>query len=161
MNREFTTVIDMVGRTCIRRCDNERFIFLFPKDNSCKEFIMYNMNKFNQHKGFIPDTPVMLPTIIKEENFVPGCQSSVWVTHEYTDNTLQYFAHSDSKLVKGLLHILTEAFSGYHPNDMLQFNTASIQKIPLGAQLSMQRQIGMMSVFKRFQQIAKQYTASA
>ena len=63
--------------------------------------------------------------IIKEENFVPGCQSSVWVTHEYTDNTLQYFAHSDSKLVKGLLHILTEAFSGYHPNDMLQFNTAS------------------------------------
>tara|TARA_B100000902_G_C27246273_1_gene882795 strand:- start:1037 stop:1453 length:417 start_codon:yes stop_codon:yes gene_type:complete len=99
--------------------------------------------------------------IIKEENFVPGCQSSVWVTHEYTDNTLQYFAHSDSKLVKGLLHILTEAFSGYHPNDMLQFNTASIQKIPLGAQLSMQRQIGMMSVFKRFQQIAKQYTASA
>ena len=44
---------------------------------------------------------------------------------------------------------------------MLQFNTASIQKIPLGAQLSMQRQIGMMSVFKRFQQIAKQYTASA
>jgi len=99
--------------------------------------------------------------IIKEENFVPGCQSSVWVTHEYTDNTLQYFAHSDSKLVKGLLHILTEAFSGYHPNDMLQFNTASIQKIPLGAQLSMQRQIGMMSVFKRFQRIAKQYTASA
>ena len=69
MNREFTTIIDMVGRTCIRRCDNERFIFLFPKDNSCKEFIMYNMNKFNQHKGFIPDTPVMLPTIIKEENF--------------------------------------------------------------------------------------------
>ena len=69
MNREFTTVIDMVGRTCIRRCDNERFIFLFPKDNSCKEFIMYNMNKFNQHKGFIPDTPVMLPTIIKEEKF--------------------------------------------------------------------------------------------
>jgi len=99
--------------------------------------------------------------IIKEENFVPGCQSSVWVTHEYTDNTLQYFAHSDSKLVKGLLHILTEAFSGYHPNDMLNFTTASIQKIPLGAQLSMQRQIGMMSVFKKFQRIAKQYTATA
>ena len=107
------------------------------------------------------DSLLTVDDIIKEENFVPGCQSSVWVTHEYTDNTLQYFAHSDSKLVKGLLHILTEAFSGYHPNDMLQFNTASIQKIPLGAQLSMQRQIGMMSVFKRFQQIAKQYTASA
>jgi len=98
---------------------------------------------------------------LTEANFVQGCQSSVWVTHDYTDNALQFYAHSDSKLVKGLLHILTEAFSGYHPNDMLQFNTASIQKIPLGAQLSMQRQIGMMSVFKRFQQIAKQYTASA
>lgn len=98
---------------------------------------------------------------LTDANFVQGCQSSVWVTHDYTDNALQFYAHSDSKLVKGLLHILTEAFSGYHPNDMLQFNTASIQKIPLGAQLSMQRQIGMMSVFKRFQQIAKQYTASA
>jgi len=108
------------------------------------------------------DSLLTVDDIIKEENFVPGCQSSVWVTHEYTeDNTLQYFAHSDSKLVKGLLHILTEAFSGYYPLDMMNFNTASIQKIPLGAQLSMQRQIGMMSVFKRFQRIAKQYTASA
>ena len=69
MDKKFTTVIDMVGRTCIRRCDNERFIFLFPKNNSCKEFIMYNMNKFNQHKGFLPDKSVMLPTTIKEENF--------------------------------------------------------------------------------------------
>ena len=77
------------------------------------------------------------------------------------DDTLQFYAHSDSKLVRGLLHILTEAFSGYHPNDMLQFNTGSVRKIPLGAQLSMQRQLGMMSVFKRFQHLSKQYTASA
>ena len=98
---------------------------------------------------------------LTDENFVQGCQSSVWVTHELKDNVLQFYAHSDSKLVKGLLHILTEAFSGYHPNDMLQFNTASIRKIPLGAQLSMQRQIGMMSVFKRLQHLSKQYTASA
>ena len=98
---------------------------------------------------------------LTDENFVAGCQSSVWVTHELNDNSLQFYAHSDSKLVKGLLYILTEAFSGYHPNDMLQFNTASIQKIPLGAQLSMQRQIGMMSVFKKMQYTAKQYTASA
>ena len=44
---------------------------------------------------------------------------------------------------------------------MLQFNTGSVRKIPLGAQLSMQRQLGMMSVFKRFQHLSKQYTASA
>ena len=98
---------------------------------------------------------------LTDENFVQGCQSAVWVTHELKDNVLHFYVNSDSRLVKGLLHILTEAFSGYRPNDMLQFNTASIRKIPLGAQLSMQRQIGMMSVFKRFQQLAKQYTASA
>ena len=100
-------------------------------------------------------------TQLIEDNFVAGCQSKVWVSHKLEDDTMQFYAHSDSKLVRGLLHILTEAFSGYHPNDMLQFNTGSVRKIPLGAQLSMQRQLGMMSVFKRFQHLSKQYTASA
>ena len=62
---------------------------------------------------------------------------------------------------KTVLFILTEAFSGYTPNEMLNFNTQSVQRIPLGAQLSMQRQIGMMSVFKKMQYIGKGYTASA
>ena len=100
--------------------------------------------------------------MISDNNYVAGCQSDVWLTHLLDENNkLQFYAHSDSKLVKGLLHILVEAFSGYYPNEMLNFNVSSIQKIPLGAQLSMQRQIGMMSVFKKMQYISKQYTASA
>ena len=98
--------------------------------------------------------------MLNDENYVPGCQSDVWLTHiKEPDNTLQFYAHSDSKIVRGLLYILTEAFSGYTPNEMLNFNMSAIQKIPLGAQLSMQRQIGMMSVFKKMQYLAKQYTA--
>lgn len=99
--------------------------------------------------------------MLNEDNYVPGCQSDVWLTHLVEDGTIQFYAHSDSKLVRGLLHILVEAFSGYTANEMLNFNTSAIQKIPLGAQLSMQRQIGMISVFKKMQYIAKQYTASA
>ncbi len=99
--------------------------------------------------------------LLNEENYVPGCQSDVWLHHLIEDDTLQFYAHSDSKIVRGLLYILTEAFSGYTPNEMLNFNMSAIQKIPLGAQLSMQRQIGMMSVFKKMQYLAKQYTASA
>ena len=99
--------------------------------------------------------------LLNEENYVPGCQSDVWLHHLIEDDTLQFYAHSDSKIVRGLLYILTEAFSGYTPNEMLNFNMSAIQKIPLGAQLSMQRQIGMMSVFKKMRYLAKQYTASA
>ena len=99
--------------------------------------------------------------LLNDENYVPGCQSDVWLHHLMEDDTLQFYAHSDSKIVRGLLYILTEAFSGYTPNEMLNFNMSAIQKIPLGAQLSMQRQIGMMSVFKKMQYLAKQYTASA
>ena len=99
--------------------------------------------------------------LLNEENYVPGCQSDVWLHHLIEDDILQFYAHSDSKIVRGLLYILTEAFSGYTPNEMLNFNMSAIQKIPLGAQLSMQRQIGMMSVFKKMQYLAKQYTASA
>ena len=69
MNKKFTTVIDMVGRTCIRKCDNEKFVFFFPKDESCKELILFNLNDFNKHKGVIPDKSVMFPTTVKEENF--------------------------------------------------------------------------------------------
>ena len=97
-----------------------------------------------------------------KETFVTGCQSEVWVHYvKDNDNTLQFYAYSESKLVKGLLFILTEAFSGYTPNEMLNFTASAIQKIPLGAQLSMQRQLGMMSVFNRMKHIAKQHTASA
>ena len=87
--------------------------------------------------------------LLNNENYVVGCQSDVWLHHIKEDDTLQFYAHSDSKIVSGLLYILTEAFSGYTPNEMLNFNTSAIQKIPLGAQLSMQRQIGMISVFKK------------
>ncbi|MDA8956793.1 SufE family protein [bacterium] len=101
-------------------------------------------------------------TLLNKENYVAGCQSDVWLHHiKDNDNTLQFYAHSDSKLVRGLLFILTEAFSGYTPNEMLNFTTSAVQKIPLGAQLSMQRQIGMMSVFNKMKYTAKQYTASA
>ena len=97
-----------------------------------------------------------------KETFVTGCQSEVWVHYvKDNDNTLQFYAYSESKLVKGLLFILTEAFSGYTPNEMLNFTASAIQKIPLGAQLSMLRQLGMMSVFNRMKHIAKQHTASA
>jgi len=99
--------------------------------------------------------------LLNDENYVPGCQSDVWLHHLKEDDTLQFYAHSDSKIVRGLLYILTEAFSGYTANEMLNFNMSAVQKIPLGAQLSMQRQIGMMSVFKKMQFIAKGYTASA
>ena len=97
-----------------------------------------------------------------EQTFVSGCQSEVWVHYiKDNENTLQFYAYSESKLLKGLLFILTEAFSGYTPNEMLNFTSSAIQKIPLGAQLSMQRQLGMMSVFNRMKYIAKQHTASA
>ena len=49
-----------------------------------------------------------------------------WQSHSFEihkeDDILQFYAHSDSKMVKGLLYILTEAFSGYTPNEMLNFN---------------------------------------
>ena len=99
---------------------------------------------------------------LTDENFVAGCQSQVWVSHSMEPSgDLQFYAHTDSRLVKGLLFILTEAFSGYTPNEMLNFTASAIQKIPLGAELSMQRQLGMMSVFNKMKYIAKQYTASA
>ena len=71
MNEFLTThsVLDMVGRTCIRRCDNEKFMFLWPKDTSCQEFIMYHLSDVNKHKGIISDDSVMLPTLIKHEDF--------------------------------------------------------------------------------------------
>ena len=101
-------------------------------------------------------------SIRNDTTFVSGCQSQVWVHYiKDSDNTLQFYAYSESKLVKGLLFILTEAFSGYTPNEMLNFTASAITKIPMGAQLSMQRQLGMMSVFNRMKYIAKQHTASA
>jgi len=48
MNIQFTSILDMVGRICTRKCDNEKFIFFLPVDETCKEFILFNLNELKR-----------------------------------------------------------------------------------------------------------------
>ena len=69
--KETATILDLIGRTCIRRADKQKFIFSLPKDPpECSELVLFNLSNFNKQKikGF-GDKPMMLPTIIKADNF--------------------------------------------------------------------------------------------
>ena len=47
--KETATILDLIGRTCIRRADKQKFIFSLPKDPpECSELVLFNLSNFNK-----------------------------------------------------------------------------------------------------------------
>ena len=61
-----------------------------------------------------------------KENIMHGCQSTVWLIGEKKDNKYYFIGDSDALIVKGIVVIMTEAFSGYTKEDLNKFKISSI-----------------------------------
>ena len=63
-----------------------------------------------------------------EENRVHGCMSTVWLVTEFDPKAgkMLIIADSDSLIVKGLIVILTAAFSNKTPAEILRFDIEEV-----------------------------------
>ncbi len=89
----------------------------------------------------------------RDEYIVPGCTSKVWLYGEYKDNKLYFKADSDSILVKGLIAILIEVYSGFQKKDILESNTDFIKEIGITENLTANRANGlgaMLAIIRKY-----------
>ncbi len=96
-----------------------------------------------------------------EENLVHGCQSSVWMIaepkREADETRIDFLADSDSTIVRGLIAILRNIYSGQTPRDILQFDIdALLRRIELDQHLSLGRRNGLAGMVNRVKTLAAQ-----
>jgi cysteine desulfuration protein SufE len=85
-----------------------------------------------------------------ETTKVKGCVSQVWLVKEFSEDALTYRGDSDAHIVKGLVAIVLQLFSGRAPQDIVDIDAAKIlSKLGLAEHLSPQRSNGLNAMIGR------------
>jgi|TARA_B100002019_G_scaffold56209_1_gene48304 cysteine desulfuration protein SufE len=86
-----------------------------------------------------------------EKNKINGCTSRAWVvTKQNSDDTYTFRTDSDSLIVKGLLTILEQIFSGQTADNILSINSSDIlYSIGLDKTITSQRTNGFSSAVQK------------
>ena len=90
-----------------------------------------------------------------EQNKINGCTSRAWVvTEQNGDDTYTFRTDSDSLIVKGLLTILEQVFSGQTADNILSINSSDIlYSIGLDKTITSQRTNGFSSAVEKIHNI--------
>jgi cysteine desulfuration protein SufE len=88
---------------------------------------------------------------------VKGCQSQVWLYPELKEKKVFFHADSDALLVKGIVGLLTEVYSGCSPQEILETPADFLKEIGITEHLSMNRTNGLASMLKQIQMYALVY----
>jgi len=101
-----------------------------------------------------------------EQNKVHGCVSQVWLStrigkNENSEPVLTFNGDSDAHIVRGLVSILLEVYSGKTAREILETDgLAILGQIGLQDHLTPQRSNGLASMVKRIQDEARKALAS-
>lgn len=96
----------------------------------------------------------------KEDRFkIKGCQSQVWLKPEYKDGVIHLHADSDAVLVKGIIGILLEVYSGEEPEQIMSHPPQFLKDIGITEHLSMNRTNGLASMVKQIQMYAAAFNS--
>lgn len=85
---------------------------------------------------------------------VRGCQSQVWLVPELRDGKVLFKADSDAVLVKGIVALLVEAYSGLTPEEITAQDTGFLKEIGITEHLSMNRTNGLANMVKQIKMYA-------
>ena len=98
-----------------------------------------------------------------EANKVRGCASQVWlITEPQGDGGLKFRGDSDAHIVRGLIAILLQLFSGRAPAQILAFDAkAAFAQLGLTGHLSAQRSNGLFSMVERIRRDAASAASAA
>ena len=102
------------------------------------------------------ELPPLAEAAHSDANKVQGCASQVWLVSEPgADGILTFRGDSDAHIVRGLIAILLQLYSGRTPADILAFDTkAGIDALGLSGALSTQRSNGLAAMTERIRKDA-------
>jgi cysteine desulfuration protein SufE len=90
--------------------------------------------------------PAMPDQLKTDQRKVRGCSSTVWLYAECRAGRMQYQADSDAVLVRGLIAILLEVYSGERPEEIVATPPAFIERLGLNTNLSPNRANGLVAM---------------
>lgn len=103
-----------------------------------------------------------LPDSKKTEDFkVKGCQSQVWIHARLDQGCVIFEADSDALLVRGLVALLLEVYSGATPTEILETPPDFVKEIGLESKLTPSRANGLVSMIKQMKYYAMAFKALA
>ncbi|WP_194436136.1 SufE family protein [Vibrio fluminensis] len=125
------------------RCVNweERYLYLMELGERLKPFPSDKMN---------------------ERFLVRGCQSQVWLEQYYDNQELVIVATSDTGLVRGLIALVTIAYEGKTPKQVLEFGiTDWFRQLELDSHLTASRTQGLEAIVASVVKLASSELAGA
>lgn len=105
--------------------------------------------------------PEFLEEYKKEQYKVKGCQSNVWIYHEYDNNLISFSATSDSAIVSGLIYLLLTIYNNHTPKEIVNIKPDFIESIGLDNHLSPTRKNGLYAMLQAINNIANCYLISS
>lgn len=86
----------------------------------------------------------------QDKNLVSGCESKVWIVHQWHNKKLCLAATSDAKIVKGLISVVLAAFNNKSKTQINQFDLDNyFAQLNLLNQLSPSRANGLHAIINK------------
>lgn len=98
--------------------------------------------------------PGVTPAERVDANRVRGCVSVVWLVGELREGRCQFRCDAESPLVRGLLALLCEFFSGFTPAQIAHTDVDPLETLGLTRNLSPTRRNGLAAARKAIQDFA-------
>lgn len=94
-----------------------------------------------------------------DNNLIEGCQSRVWLQADYVDGKVLFRAESDALIVKGIVALLIQVYSGHTPDEILGSDLYFVEAIGLKEHLSSTRSNGLLAMIKQMRLYALAFKA--
>ncbi|MFV8570142.1 SufE family protein [Marinobacter sp. SBS5] len=119
------------------------------------------LDDWEDRYAFIIDLGKQLPEFPDEarteENYVHGCQSQVWVIHQYDEDSGKLFLliDSDAMIVRGLAAIILVALNAKSPRELLATDIDELfEQLDLMRHISPTRGNGLRAMVSKIRDIA-------
>ena len=89
------------------------------------------------------------------ENIVHGCTSQVWLTCENRDGKLYFYGTSDAIIVKGLVYMILQIFSGSTIQELKDVDMDIVHELNLSEVITPNRQSGVIGMMKKIKEYAQ------
>jgi cysteine desulfuration protein SufE len=88
---------------------------------------------------------------------ITGCLSKAWLVPELLDGKVLFRADSEAAIVKGIMAILVEVYSGNSPKEILSLSPEFLKEGGISEHLSLNRRNGLSSFVKQIMLYASVY----
>lgn len=99
----------------------------------------------------------MAPDQKTDQHLIRGCQSNTWLSHVYRNGLIYFQADNDALIVKGILGMMVDIFTGRSPREIMEAHISILDLIGLDDNLPQSRSTGIRQSVEMMISIAASY----